>query len=79
MTQHEFINELKRLHCIEGWSIEGLSQERQAQFVVAPVQFLLRADDETQRQIWLAMERDREKWGKPFAAISLPQQHDAEG
>ena len=59
MTQHEFINELKRLHCIDGWCIPELSPHRQQAFVSNPVQFLIRADDETADAIWRAMERNR--------------------
>jgi hypothetical protein len=64
MTGDEFHNELRRLHCIDGWCVEGLSDERQKAFVADPVQFYLRADGETRRQIWLAMERDRARFAQ---------------
>jgi hypothetical protein len=64
VTLAEFVNELRRLHCIDGWYIPELSPERQQRFVDNPVQFLIRADDETQEAIWRAMERDREHWAK---------------
>lgn len=67
MTLHEFLNELRRLHCIEGYDIPELRPHRQAAFVRDPVQFLIRADDATAEAIWRAMERDRVRQGsKPM-------------
>jgi len=60
LTLAEFLNELKRLHCIDGWHVPELDARRQEAFVANPVQFLLCADDDTQDAIWRAMERDRQ-------------------
>jgi hypothetical protein len=61
-TLDKFSNELRRLHCIDGDQVPELSLERAERFVRNPVDFFVRADDQTQQAIWRAMERDRRRW-----------------
>jgi hypothetical protein len=61
VTLAEFSNELRRLHCIDGWMIPELQGERLDRFLRNPVQFFLRADDPTQQAIWAAMVRDKHR------------------
>ncbi|HKV66430.1 MAG TPA: hypothetical protein VJN66_08625 [Rhodanobacteraceae bacterium] len=65
------MNELRRLHCIDGWCVPELSPSKQTAFVGNPVAFLLRADDQTQAHIWAAMRRDAAAWTRgPSGAIT---------
>jgi hypothetical protein len=61
VTLAEFSNELRRLHCIDGWMIPELQGDRLDAFLRNPVHFFLRADDATQEAIWAAMVRDKNR------------------
>lgn len=56
MEMMKFHNLLRVLHGIDLSEVEFLG-DRWPKFRDDPVRFFLRADDETAREIWLAMER----------------------
>lgn len=60
MTQHDFLNRLRSLHCIEPDDL-SLTRLQATQFASNPVRFFIRADDPTAAAIWAAIEARQTK------------------
>jgi hypothetical protein len=74
----KFLNRIRILHCIDGYEIEAAMQstglqmdaERWRRFRTSPADFLVQADDATQRALWSIIER-REAPKEPVKAVLI--------
>lgn len=61
---HQFLNRIRILHCVDGYEIEAAMQstglemtaQRYCRFRSNPVEFMIQADDPTQRALWSIIE-----------------------
>lgn len=68
-----FLNRVRILHCIDGYEIEAAMQstglemtvERWRVFRASPADFLVQADDATQKALWSIIERRESKSREP--------------
>lgn len=72
-----FLNRVRILHCVDGYEIEAAMQctglqmdaARWQRFRANPVEFMLQADDASQKALWSIIERRESKGRQPVKAV----------
>lgn len=66
MTSHQFINTVRKLHCLDYYAVNFLTRDEWERFRDNPPGFMMRCGDKTLAKIWAAVEAD----GKPASPFS---------